>query len=82
MNVGEINPGTAGTIGQYIALAVPLTLVTAWVIVAFQSKYIFPDETSFWKRLGWPVLLINTMILRKREPQTKKLEYPLGDSDF
>jgi len=82
MNVAEINPGTEGTIGHYVALAVPLTLVTAWVIVAFQSKYIFPQGTSFFKRLGWPVLLIYTMISRKRQPETQKLEYPLAEHDF
>lgn len=68
MNVSEINPqgGTALTnISQYIALTLPLTIVTAWIIIAFQSKYIFPEGTSFYKRLGWPIFIIN-VISRKR----------------
>lgn len=69
MNVIEINPqnGTATTnLSQYIALALPLTIVTVWIIMAFQSKYIFPQGTSFFKRLGWPIFLI-TVMARKRQ---------------
>jgi hypothetical protein len=76
MNVGEINPGTHGTIAQYIALTIPLTLFTAWIIMAFQSKYIFPPGTSFVKRLAWPIFLIQAMVLKKTTPQ--KLDYPIG----
>ena len=49
MNVNEITPGTNGTIFHYFALALPLTILTAWIIIAFQSKYIFPARTGFWK---------------------------------
>lgn len=69
MNVIELNPqgGTATTnLAQYVALAIPFTIVTAWIIIAFQSKYIYPDGTSFVKRLGWPFLLA-TMVSRKRQ---------------
>jgi len=68
MNVVEINPqgGTARTnLSQYIALTLPITFLTAWVIIAFQSKHIFPKGTSFYKRLGWPIFIINA-ISRKR----------------
>ena len=83
MNVGEINPGTNGTIAQYIALTIPLTLFTAWIIMAFQSKYIFAPGTSFMKRLAWPVFLIQAMVLKKNAPPVGKLEYPIGGvSDF
>jgi len=68
MNVNEITPDTNGTLSQYFSLAVPLTILTAWIIVAFQSKYIFPPETSFMKRLAWPLFLIPNMFLRKSEP--------------
>ena len=68
MNVVEINPqgGAAITsLVQYIALALPLTLVTAWIIIAFQSKHIFHNGTSLYKRLGWPIFVID-VISRKR----------------
>jgi Mg2+ and Co2+ transporter CorA len=58
MNVNEITPLTNGSLWQYLALAIPLTLLTAWLIVAFQSKYVFPKGTSFMKRLAWPVYLV------------------------
>ena len=63
MNVQEINQGTLETIPHYVATALPLTLATIWIITASQSKYLFPRDSNipFWKRLGWPVLL-----LRKR----------------
>jgi len=68
MNVVEINPqgGTAITnLSQYVALTLPLTILTAWIIIAFQSKYIFPEGTSFYKRLGWPIFIMDA-ISRKR----------------
>lgn len=69
MNIQEINPGTKGTVGNYAATAVSFTLATVWIIVAFQSKHILGEETSFWKRLGWPYMLIRKsygQTLRKR----------------
>lgn len=68
MNVIEINPqgGTALTnLSQYVALTLPLTVVTAWIIIAFQSKYIFPEGTSFYKRLGWPIFIIDVISRRR-----------------
>ena len=58
MNVKEINPGTNETLMHYAATAVPFTLVTVWVIIAFQSKYLFEENASPWKRLGWPYMLL------------------------
>lgn len=66
MNVGEITPSTNGTLREYFALAIPLTLVTAWIIVAFQSKYVFPKGTSIWKRLAWPVYLVLVPLFSKK----------------
>ena len=68
MNVVEINPqaGTALThLSQYIALTLPLTFFTAWIIIAFQSKYFFPKGTSLYKRLAWPIFIID-VISKKR----------------
>lgn len=66
MNVEEIVPGTNGTLSHYAETAIPFTLTTIWIIIAFQSKYIFGDDVSIWKRLAWPVLLPAQMITGSR----------------
>lgn len=76
MNVVEINPGTKGTVSQYIAFTLVLTIVTAWLIIAFQQKYVFPPGTSIIKRLAWPFFLIHRLISRKRTPPAENLDYP------
>ena len=65
MNVAEINPGTLGTLPHYIAVALPFTIFTAWIIIAFQSKYIFKDEVPFWWRLTWPFKLFYERYFKK-----------------
>lgn len=57
MNITLLAPGTHGTLGHYFAVAISLTVSTVWVIVAFQSKYIYPPNTPLWRRFGWPVML-------------------------
>ncbi|KAF7985517.1 hypothetical protein HWV62_3737 [Athelia sp. TMB] len=56
MNVVEINPGTNGTLSHYAATAIPLTIVTIWLIIAFQSKKYFAEneEPSLASNLMWP----------------------------
>ena len=86
MNVSEITPSTNGTLWEYFAVAIPLTLVTAWVIVAVQSKYTFPKGTSFMKRLAWPYyLVIHPMFSKKNDPPAEIPEYNIsanGKPDF
>jgi hypothetical protein len=62
MNVKEISPDTHGTLRHYFGTALALTLATIWIIVAFQSQYLLPENHGFLKRLGWPVLLIGKQI--------------------
>ncbi|KAF8955067.1 hypothetical protein BDZ97DRAFT_1765535 [Flammula alnicola] len=84
MNVSEINPGTIGTLPIYIAIAIPLTIVTAWVIIAFQSKYIFPENTGFIKRLGWPIYLAISMMKKKeriRQEDVDSTDYSLTSKE-
>jgi hypothetical protein len=75
MNVGEITPSTNGTLWQYFSVAVPLTLLTAWVIIAFQSKYIIPklEKKSFWKRLAWPFFLSYFFMFSKKNDPPEEL---------
>ena len=70
MNVVEINPGSLGTLPQYFAIAFPLTIVATWIIVAFNSPYIFKEKAPFFKRLVWPVYLLIRMI-RGRSQENK-----------
>ena len=58
MNVQEIVPNTNGTLAHYAETALPFTLVTIWVIIASQNRYIFPAGLNFWARLAWPVLVL------------------------
>jgi len=55
MNVSEINPGTFGTLKKYFATALPLTIITAWIVTAFQYDGI---GTNLFKRLAWPVFFL------------------------
>ncbi|KAK1231177.1 hypothetical protein PQX77_005703 [Marasmius sp. AFHP31] len=63
MNVKEVTDEGHSGVVVYIAVAIPLTIVTIWVIMTFQSKHFFQDrtDTTFWMRLGWPVLLVRSM---------------------
>jgi hypothetical protein len=58
MNVKEIVPDSLGTLRNYLASSLSLTLATAWIVVAFQSKHYFPQDTPLWKRLAWPFVLL------------------------
>jgi len=58
MNVKEIVPDTKGSIPHYVVTTIGFTLLSVWVITAFQSRYIFRPGVTFWKRLGWPVFLL------------------------
>lgn len=69
MNIQPINPLTNYSITFYIMIAIPLTVVTIWVVVAFQSSYMFHDDTPIWKRLAWPYYLLQYLGNRDREGQ-------------
>ncbi|KAF9048217.1 hypothetical protein BDZ89DRAFT_1057791, partial [Hymenopellis radicata] len=78
MNVGEISPGTHGTLPYYFETAAPLTVATIWIIMAFQSKYLFGNRrTTFWTRLGWPWLLFKRMFWNKeaREEDLRRSDH-------
>ena len=58
MNVQEIVPNTSGTLVHYFVTALAFTLLSVWVITAFQSRYNFRKGVTVWQRLGWPVFFI------------------------
>ena len=80
MNVAEINPGTNGTLPHYFAIAFPFTIVTAWVIIAFQSKHIFKERTTFFRRLGWPIYLLLDMIKQRSQKDDSSIEVILEEN--
>lgn len=61
MNVQEIVPNANGTILHYFVTALAFTLLSVWIITAFQSRYNFRPGVSFWQRLGWPVFFVLRM---------------------
>ncbi|KAJ7590510.1 hypothetical protein C8J56DRAFT_933090 [Mycena floridula] len=81
MNVGEIVPGTHGSLPHYVATALPLTILTIWVVMAFQSKHLFGTRTvSMWQRVAWPFFLFRTWRTRDKnydqEHFEKEMELP------
>jgi len=72
MNVREINPGTKGSLSKYFATALPLTILTAWIITAFQSEAIFPEGASVVKRLLWPFFLVMNVIQKRTKVKKRK----------
>jgi len=70
MNVKEINPGTLGSILFYSVVTIPLTLITIWVIVAFQGKY-YVSGSSMWTRLLWPIKAFRMMFGKGRKSRGK-----------
>ena len=64
MNVIELNSGTYGTLRHYVAASLPLTLVTIWIIVAYQSRFVLREDEAMWKKLLWPIALIHRLISR------------------
>ncbi|KAL0580135.1 hypothetical protein V5O48_001911, partial [Marasmius crinis-equi] len=75
MNVKELTGDhTPMGIVIYVAVAIPMTIVTIWVIMTFQSKNFFRggSDATFWMRLGWPVLYVRAVCGLDKE--TKKEE--------
>jgi len=65
MNISAINPGTFGTVREFVAAAIPLTVVTIWVAVAFQRKY-FLTGHGIWTTLIWPIILLKEALTKKK----------------
>lgn len=70
MNTHEFTPDGHGSLGVFVALALPLTLVTIWIIIAFQSRYLLRDM-SFIYRLAWPWFLLKKWLNKKSNRDQK-----------
>ncbi|KAF7343483.1 hypothetical protein MVEN_01781200 [Mycena venus] len=80
MNIREIAPGTHGSLSHYFETAFPLTIVTVWVVMAFQSKHMLGQDATLFMRIFWPVTMLQQMA-RKRREASQKLNAPKWD-DF
>ncbi|KAF8991947.1 hypothetical protein BDQ17DRAFT_1370148 [Cyathus striatus] len=80
MNVIEISPDTNETLSHYFATAVPLTIATIWIIIAFQIRNILSEPVTFWKRVGWPIFLVMSFF-NKDQYEVKEAILPLFNQD-
>lgn len=68
MNVNEINPGTNGTLKKFIAITLPLTLLTVWVAGAAYS----PEGASIFQRVIWPIFFVINITKKWRKPKDSR----------
>lgn len=56
MNVVEINPGSLETFARYVEVTVFLTLLTTWIVIAFQPYSSIHENSGggVWRRIAWP----------------------------
>lgn len=57
MNVDVLSSGTFGTIPNYVATAVPLSIVTIWIMIALHERWHIKNENetpTLWARWLWP----------------------------
>ncbi|PBK90727.1 hypothetical protein ARMGADRAFT_1111301 [Armillaria gallica] len=74
MNVRELSNDTKGTLPHYFEVAAPLTFLTVWVVMAFQSKYLFDSGTTFWMRLVWPWMLFKQVFMKRDKDKERERE--------
>ncbi|KAG6879295.1 hypothetical protein C0992_003780 [Termitomyces sp. T32_za158] len=75
MNVREINGNAFGTISHYLAIAIPLTIITCWAIGTIQFEpdqdLVVENEPSvIWRtlgRIGWPIVMLREMFTESRQ---------------
>jgi hypothetical protein len=59
MNVREITQDATETLSHYAAVSIAFTVLTAWLVVAFQAHSpVHEVGCGFWRRLSWPVLYV------------------------
>lgn len=68
-NIKEIVPHTTGTLRNYVATAVSFTLLSIWIIIAFQSKHLLGEDTTLWQRLAWPYMLCSMYFKSRKTPK-------------
>jgi len=77
MNIIEFEQGTRGTLAHYFEATLPLTLITIWLIVAYQSRFVLRDDEAMWKKLLWPIALVHRIISRPRRQEEPSPYLPI-----
>ena len=72
MNVMELNQGTYGTLAHYAETTLPLTIVTIWVVFAFQNSFTVRDAGDTWTKLLWPILILRALFYKPRKPEDSR----------
>ncbi|KDR66162.1 hypothetical protein GALMADRAFT_148072 [Galerina marginata CBS 339.88] len=68
MNLSNLQSGSFGTVANYLAVSLPLTAVTIWIIVGLHSSKTYHDEpeTSLFYRLRWPIRSLKKLFKRRQ----------------
>ncbi|KAJ7474476.1 hypothetical protein B0H11DRAFT_1810863 [Mycena galericulata] len=83
MNVKEISPDTHATIPDYLALTLPLTALTVWIIMTFQYRRgnsanpVHDDDHTYnprWSRFSWPLVALRNWRLRLKGKGTSGIQ--------
>ncbi|KAJ7512354.1 hypothetical protein B0H11DRAFT_1699283 [Mycena galericulata] len=83
MNVKEISPDTHATIPDYLALTLPLTALTVWIIMTFQYRKgnsdnpVHDDDHTYnprWSRFSWPLVALRNWRLRLKGKGTSGIQ--------
>ncbi|KAF8523160.1 hypothetical protein BU17DRAFT_20807, partial [Hysterangium stoloniferum] len=83
MNIQDLNPDSNGTLSHYFAAAIPLTIVSTWVIVAYQGQWTQkPNEQTpaGIMRLMWPVMLLREFMARLQDNRSEITAVIMSDT--
>ena len=67
MNVKELASGGYGSLAHYVEATAALTLVTVWVVLAFQNSFTVRGGGSTWAKLLWPVLIFRPLFYSRKK---------------
>lgn len=82
MNVRTLNPTSNGSLAVFFIVSCVLFAVTFWVIIAFQSRFLFDKNTPYWKRLGWPLYFVYYAFRKALYPEKSKVETRKGGTQL
>ena len=76
MNMTTLQDSTHGTWAHYVESAIPLTVLTIWIVVGLHSTRVGRDEAndSLLYRLQWPIRSVKDLLKRNRKTASKAFE--------
>jgi hypothetical protein len=72
MNIRLFEDGTHGTMAQYLAVTVPLTVITIWIMVGLRWQGSQDNEKPLVYQLGWPIRYSQQLTKRMAKRFTKR----------